>query len=83
MERKKENLFRIPSLLPKDEPNSVLIILLLPRTNLEKKELCDYMDKLLDEFFNALEFKFKQEFPGYIVELSQVKGSFHALIKKA
>lgn len=80
MERKKENIFRMPSLLPKDEPNSVLIILLLPRTNLEKKE---NMDELLDEFFNTLEFKFKQEFTGYIAELSQVKGSFHALIKKA
>ena len=40
-------------------------------TNLEKKE---NMDELLDEFFNTLEFKFKQEFPGYIVKLSQVKG---------
>ena len=36
--------------------NSVLIILLLPMPNLEKKE---NMEELLDEFFDTLEFKFK------------------------
>ena len=40
------------------------------------------MDDLLDEFFDTSEFEFQEEFPRYILKLSEVRGSFYVLIKK-
>ena len=40
------------------------------------------MDNLLDRFFEQLEISLTQKFPHYAAKVSQVKGSFFALIKK-
>ena len=40
------------------------------------------MDKLLDKFFERLEFSFRHEFSRYIIKVSWVKGSFYVLVKK-
>ena len=40
------------------------------------------MDKLLDKFFESLEFSFCHEFFCYIIKVSEVKGSFYVLVKK-
>lgn len=47
-------------------------------TNLDKKN----MDNLLDEFFDTLEVGIQQKFPRFIVNFSEVRGSFYLLIKK-
>lgn len=41
------------------------------------------MDDLLDRFFKELESSLWPEFPRYTVKVSQLKGSFFALVEKA
>ena len=52
---------------------------MLSEANLDQKE---NKEQPLGRFFEALERRFKQEFPRHIVTVSQVKGSFYVLIKK-
>ena len=40
------------------------------------------MDQILDQFFETLELNIQREFSLYHVKVSQVKGSFHVLIRK-